>query len=306
MSTTSKGLGRGLNALFNTPADEEDGGQLSTPSLLAIKIEDLIPSPDQPREDFNSEALDDLANSIKSRGVLQPILVRPAEEEGKYYIVAGERRWRAATLAGLETIPALVKDYNSSDAIITTMVENLHRENLSPLEEAKGLAHIMDLLQINQTELAHALGVQRGTISNMLRILRLSPQAKDDLIHNRITQGHARCLVTLPPAESENLRQRIIENGMSVRATEMSLSLWNQTKQFPWDRTLAPRGPKPTAPIMKKLAETLSSSLKCPAKIRGTAQKGKINLSYESSDQLYELLEKLGLSEADFKLEEEE
>lgn len=306
MSNTTKGLGRGLNALFNTPDNGGDAEQSAPMILRSIKIEDVRPSPNQPRESFNPETLEDLANSIRNRGILQPILVRPAEEEGKYYIVAGERRWRAAKIAGLEDLPAIVKDYNANEAIITTMMENLHREDLNPLEEAQGLARIMELLSLNQTELANALGAQRGTISNLLRILRLSPQAKEDLLNNRITSGHARCLVTLPEAESEILRQRIIEVGMSVRATEMALSFWNQTKKFPWDKTYGPRGPRPIDPSMQKLAESLSSSLKCPAKIRGTAEKGKINLTYESSNQLFELLEKLGLSSENIKLDGEE
>lgn len=306
MSNTPKGLGRGLNALFNNSDAVENGEKPEAAKVLHyIKLEDLQPSPNQPRKTFNSDSLEDLANSIRIKGVLQPILVRPAEEEGKYYIIAGERRWRASKLAGMEEIPAIIKDYTSNEAIIATMMENMHRDNLNPLEEAKGLAHIMDVLAINQSELANALGAQRGTISNLLRILRLSPQAKDDLMNNRITHGHARCLVTLPESESENLRQRIIDVGMSVRATEMALSFWNQTKKFPWDKTSNAKPVRVATPNMKKLAEDISIFLNCDATIRGTAEKGKINLTYESNDQLCELLEKFGLSDKDVRLSEE-
>lgn len=307
MSAINKGLGRGLNALFNsnTLPDEKEKTTMASP-LNQVKIDDIIPNPKQPRQSFNEESLQELANSIRIKGILQPILVRPAQEEGKWEIIAGERRWRAAKMAGLEEVPVLVRDFDQNDALIATMMENMHRDNLNALEEAQGLAAIMEMLSLNQTELANALGAQRGSISNILRVLRLSPQAKDDLLHNRISQGHARCLVTLPEQESEILRQRIIDAGMSVRATEMALSFWNQTKQFPWQKPqTGERKGKLLDPDMKNIAQRLTKTLNCPAKINGTTEKGKIHLSYHTNGQLFELLEKLGLTMKDLETSEE-
>lgn len=303
MSNTSKGLGRGLNALFNTPLPEDNGQEvpaMSTP-FMQIKIDDIIAAPNQPRQNFNEEKLGDLASSIRIQGILQPILVRPAEEEGKWIIIAGERRWRAAKLAGLEEIPVIVRDFTPTDAIIATMMENLHREDLNPLELAQGLSAIMEMLSINQTQLAAALGAQRGTISNILRMLKLSPQAQEDLLNDRISMGHARCLVTLPAEESEILRQRIIDMGMSVRSCEMAISFWNQTKKFPWTKGEKIHPAVFIDPDMKRLARQLTQTLNMPAKIKGSSERGKIDLSYESPEQFYEILEKLGLSQEDFK-----
>lgn len=305
MSNTSKGLGRGINAFFNnqvTGEGEQDQGGNSP--LTQLKITDIEPNPKQPRLTFTKEPLEELANSIRMNGVLQPILVLPANEDGKYTIIAGERRWRAAQMAGLEEIPAIIRNFDKKEALLATIVENLQRENLNPLEQAQGLATIMELLSLNQTELANAIGAQRGTISNLLRVLRLTPQAKEDLLGNRITLGHARCLVSLPEEESENLRQRVIDMGMNVRATEMALSFWNQNKQFPWNKQAPERKRSPIDANMSRISKQLASNLNCSAKINGTSQKGKINLKYDSEEQLYELLTKLGLSREEIDKDE--
>lgn len=297
MSASDKSLGRGLNALFNNQATADEESRQEESPLLSVEIDQLVPNPNQPRQYFNDEKLAELANSIQIKGILQPILARPTDQEGKWEIVAGERRWRAAKMAGLKKIPILARDMNSNDALISAMMENLHREDLNPIEEARGLSAMKDILGLSQAELAATLGVQRGTISNMLRILNLSEKAQDDLIHGRITQGHARCLVVLPEEESEILRQRIIELGMSVRATEMALSFWQQSRQFPWNTVKKERKPRSRIdPDMRKIAMQISNRLNCRARIKGTSEEGKINLSYNTNAQLYEILEKLGLS----------
>lgn len=299
MSMNEKGLGRGLDALFQdsqtrveTPPDNHAG-------LLMVSPEALAPNPGQPREDFNEEKLQELAQSIKEKGILQPLLARKANQPGSYQIIAGERRWRAAQLAGLSEIPIIVKELNDTDALIAALLENIQREDLNPIELAKALVSLQNLLGVSQEGLAEKLGKQRGVISNQMRIIRLSPEAQEDLVKGRINVGHARAIVGLPPGEpAEKLRQRIVEKGLTVRQTEEAAAFWRDNDMFPWENPEeTEKGEREKRdPAIRTLAEQIGAALNCQTRISGNADHGRISLTYESNAQLYDLLEKLGLT----------
>lgn len=300
MSMNGKGLGRGLDALFQdgsarteTPTTDTNTG------FLLISPDALAPNPGQPREDFSEEKLQELAQSIREKGILQPLLVRPATQPGSYQIVAGERRWRAAKMAGLNEIPVIVQELNDTDAMITALIENIQREDLNPIELAKALVSLQSLLGVTQDGLAEKLGKQRGVISNQMRIIRLSPEGQDDLIHGRITVGHARAIVGLPPGEpAEKLRKRIVEKGLTVRQAEEAATYWRDHDIFPWENPDAEdeKTRERRDPAIRTLAEQIGAALNCQTKISGNTEHGRISLTYESNAQLYDLLEKLGLT----------
>lgn len=301
MSMNGKGLGRGLDALFqdnSTHADPQAPDNAT--GLMTVSPQSLSPNPGQPREDFNEEKLKELADSIKEKGILQPLLVRPTNQPGSYQIIAGERRWRAAQIAGLSEIPVLIRDFDDSEAMIAALIENIQREDLNPIEQAKALAALQKILGVSQDGLAEKLGKQRGTISNLMRIIRLSPEGQADLIHGRITIGHARAIVGLPAdGPAEGLRKQILDKGLSVRETEEAAAFWRDNNRFPWESDAEDHEGKPRLkkdPAIRTLAQQIGATLNCQTRISGTADRGKISLAYESNAQLYELLEKLGLS----------
>lgn len=299
MSMNGKGLGRGLDALFSSQAAASAGNSESaTNPFRYLAPEQLLPNPNQPRQTFPEDSLKDLAESIRARGILQPILVRPAQEPGKWQIIAGERRWRAARMAGLEMLPVIVRDFNDGDTMIAAVMENIHREDLNPIERAKGLKAIQTALNISQVDLAGYLGLQRGTVNNLLRMLSLPADTQAALAAGKIGLGHAKAIAGLPEQEGALLRDRIIELGMSARGAEMASAFWQQEKRFPWDKPAGgeKNARRPHDPDIQRLASQIGHALHCQARISGTSQRGKINLIYDSNEELFQLLEKLGLS----------
>jgi ParB family chromosome partitioning protein len=230
MAIASKGLGRGLNALFQNDVSLKDENKSQADNLANAKIipmSQLAPNPSQPRKDFDQEALYDLADSIRIQGLLQPILVRPLPGElpeqttARYEIVAGERRWRAAKLAGLTELPALIKELSEAQAVALALIENLQREDLNPMEEAAGLQRLKDEFGLSQDDLAKQLGKSRSAVANSLRLLTLSENAQKNLRDGKISPGHARALLAFEdPAERENMRKQILETKLSVREVE--------------------------------------------------------------------------------------
>ena len=232
---SSKGLGRGLDALLrrtdmgaarqeknDTP--ERETGTEHAPLLLPLSH--LHANPSQPRQTFDAESLAELAASIREQGIIQPLLVRPlAGRPGHYQIVAGERRWRAARQAGLGQVPVHVREMSDAEVMAAALIENLQREDLNPLEEARALQQLRETLKLTQEALAARLGKSRPAIANALRLLQLSPAAQDDLHHGRLSAGHARCLLALGNddhalAAAEVLRSHIISESLSVRQAE--------------------------------------------------------------------------------------
>lgn len=301
MSMNPRGLGRGLDALFQGAPTQGEAIVPGDGSFLLIEPENLSPNPGQPRENFTEESLRELADSIREKGILQPLLVRPSTQPGTFQIVAGERRWRAAKLAGLEQIPVVVRALDDNEAMIAALIENIQRENLNPVELAKGLVALKDALGISQEALAEKLGKQKSTISNQIRMLRLSPEAQKDLAEGRLTPSHARVLLGLPQGEAADaLHARIMATSMSVRQAEEEAAFWRDNGRFSWQKAKSSENademPKQKDPGVRQLAERIGQTLNCPAKISGTTEKGRISLGYESSEQLYQLLEKLGLT----------
>lgn len=320
MAMNNRGLGRGIQALFEGNGDEfADSGAVDSP-LRLVSVDAIDPNPAQPREVFADEALNNLAASIAAHGVLQPLLVRPYGPDGRYQLIAGERRLRAARQAGLAEVPVLSRNLDDQEALIVTLLENLQREDLNPIEEAKGLDALKNAMNVTVEELADALGQGRSTIAHSLRLLKLDPVIQDDLASGRLSPSHAKSLGSMPPgAALMALRQHIIETGMTTRATEDAVIFWNDHGHFSWEEQKdgetgtggeeqinggkqndtaeekPKREPKGQDPDMLKLASHIGAALNCRAKVSGTPMKGRISIIYESNSQLFDLLEKLGL-----------
>ncbi|MGE9984752.1 ParB/RepB/Spo0J family partition protein [Desulfovibrio sp. SGI.169] len=305
MNNANKGLGRGLDALFGgSEPQREINGDISLLPLTALR-----PNPDQPRRHFDPERLRELADSIKAQGIIQPLLVRPQSDGSTYQIVAGERRWRAARLAGLAQVPVFVRQLSDKEVMAAALIENLQREDLNPIEEALALQALRDTLELTQEELAARLGKSRPAIANALRLLQLSQAARDDLRAGNISPGHARCLLGVADAAAaESLRQRIISHALTVREAEEAASFWRESRLLPWQAKNAPadearaentpraRAGRKKSPRILSLQENLSQTLTCKALVSGNEQKGKITLSYASAEELRTLLTRLGVS----------
>lgn len=216
MATKRRGLGRGLDALLG--AGDEGAPVAGTEELRDLGIESVHPGRYQPRRDIDPEALQSLADSIKAQGVVQPIVVRP--DGDNFEIVAGERRWRAAQLAGLKSIPALVRDVPDRTAMAVALIENIQREDLNPMEEAEALRRLIDECKLTHQQCAEAVGRSRAAVSNLLRLLELKSDVQQLVRDRRIEMGHARALLGLPAAKQKQTADLIIARGLSVRQTE--------------------------------------------------------------------------------------
>ena len=299
MNTKNKkfGLGRGLEALLgdediNLNLDEEtadvssfvENGVFKNENSNEIKIEDIEPCCFQPRTEFNQEALETLAQSIKEKGVLQPLLLR--KKGKKYEIIAGERRWRAAKLAGLESVPAVIKDLTDSETLEIALIENLQRENLSAIEEAEGLSRLMNEYEYTQEVIAKVIGKSRSHIANTLRLLSLPDEIKQMIKENKLSAGHARTLVGKDNALE--LAEKIIKEGLSVREAE---ALAANSKELDV-RKIAPKTPKTIDEDIKKIMADLEARLKLKVKINaGKKGKGSITLHYNTPAELSSLLD---------------
>lgn len=223
MATQRRALGRGLSALLGSPETE-----LGT--LREIDIDRIVPNTHQPRKNFNNASLDELAASIRIHGVLQPIVVR-AMPDGSFQLIAGERRWRASQRAGLTRLPAVVRDSGDHDALEIALIENLQREDLNPIEEARAYERLMNEFNLTQEEVSRRVGKSRVTITNMLRLLKLPPEVQNWLQENRLTTGHAKALLSLHDLNAIlDSARRIIEGEYSVRQAEALVARYNNRK----------------------------------------------------------------------------
>lgn len=228
MATQKRGLGRGLDALFVDNASETENK-----NGIQLKISEISPNRNQPRSYFDEAALEELSQSIKEHGVLQPIMVRPLGEGG-YQIVAGERRWRASRLAGLTVIPAIVRDLSDEQVVEIALVENLQRENLNPIEEAEGYRDLMERCNLTQEKAAERVGRSRSAVANSLRLLTLPESVVGLLKNGSITTGHAKAVLSLPDKESrEAAAKQIAEANLSVREAEKLCSTKPKKKEPP-------------------------------------------------------------------------
>jgi len=280
---SKKALGKGIGALFTEITEPE-----VIDSLTKVSVELLKPNPYQPRKEFNDEALQELAASIKQNGIIQPILAEP-EDDGTFIIIAGERRVRAAKLAGLTEVPVLLNKYTVEEKLEIALIENIQREDLSALEEAYGYKNIADILNINQEEVAQKVGKKRSTIANALRLLKLPDNVKESLNTGRITAGHARAILSIVnPNDQELLYKKIIENNYSVREAEKQASLLNKgIKGKEKSKSAAVKINNDIEGIKQKFIDILGTKVE----IIGDLKKGKIEIAYFSMSDLERIME---------------
>lgn len=281
MTTKKRGLGRGLNALLGASqvaAASEDRGE----ELRNLPLDLIQRGKYQPRVDMHPESLEDLASSIRAQGVVQPIVVRPLVEPGRYEIIAGERRWRAAQLAGLQEIPAVVRDVPDQAAIAMALIENIQRENLNPIEEAGALQRLIDEFALTHQQAAEAVGRSRAAVSNLLRLLELPDEVKRLLERGDLEMGHARAILGLPGAMRGEAARQVAAKGLSVRETEQRVR-----------RLLAgvpsgkPVGNKAVDPDIRKLQEGLAEKIGAKVDVQhGARGTGKLVIHYNSLDEL--------------------
>jgi len=269
-------LGRGLDALMGRSLEAAPPA-----SPLTLSLEQLIPSPLQPRVNFEPEALADLASSIREKGVLQPLLVRKVGE--KYEIVAGERRWRASCLAGLSEVPVIVRELSDLETLEIAIIENLQREDLGPVEEARAYARLLEHGK-SQEEVAGAVGKARSTVANALRLLALPDDALRALENGDITPGHARAILAQPEEDRVWALTQMLNGGLNVRQAEALRREKASSAQA------NPVLNRPFAPLELDLGRALGTKVR----IAGSDKKGRLELSYGSSEELQGLLDKLG------------
>jgi ParB family chromosome partitioning protein len=286
-NSKQRGLGRGLSALMADVAEDSDTSEeVAKPSDRTVPIELISPNPDQPRRSFDPERLDDLAASIKEKGIIQPLIVRPnPNNDGAFEIVAGERRWRAAQKAKLHEIPVLVRDFDDTEVLEVAIIENIQRADLNPVEEAAGYQQLMDKFGHTQEKLAEALGKSRSHIANSMRLLGLPNEVQTYLGDGKLSAGHARALITSD--DSAKLAREVIKKGLSVRETE-KLAKKPMGNIFSDDgKTKKPSAPAKDADT-KALEADLSANLgmKVSLNHKPGGETGQVTISYETLDQL--------------------
>ena len=281
-----KRLGRGLDALLgasqpnNTNNDPTKKTTEQTPSNLPV--EKMQPGEYQPRTNMDAESLQELAASIQSQGIIQPILVRPIGEE-KYEIIAGERRWRAAQIAQLDEVPVLVRDIPDEATLAVALIENIQRENLNPVEEAVGLKRLMDEFELTHEEMAKSIGRSRTSVTNLLRLLGLSHGARQLLEHGRIEMGHARALLGLPVEQQDFAASEVYSKKLSVRQTEALVRGYVSPSKKAVKKT--------KSTDILKLEEDLAETLGTKVSVEDKNGKGKLVIEYKSLDILDGILD---------------
>jgi ParB family transcriptional regulator, chromosome partitioning protein len=283
-----KGLGRGLDALLGM-GDEtntvEERVVIQRDTLNELPVEFMSRGKYQPRRDMHPEALEDLANSIRAQGVMQPIVVRPIGIDS-YEIIAGERRWRAAQLAGLETIPALIRDVPDESAVAMALIENIQREDLNAIEEAQALVRLQQEFGLTQQQVADAVGKPRSTVTNLMRLMTLEQEVQKLLEHGDLEMGHARALLGLEGHRQIEAARTTVVKGMTVRQTEALVRRLQQQQEKPEQAT-----ERRVDPDTKRLQDDLSDQVGVPVLIQHNAKgKGKLVLKYNSLDELEGIL----------------
>ena len=300
MSRRRSGLGKGLDALLPAslglvPADDAEAEQAApaAPELVRIPLERLRRSPFQPRRTIREEGIEELAQSIRAQGLIEPIVVR-ARTAGDFEIIAGERRWRAAQRAGLDTVPAVVRDADDREAMAIALIENIQREDLNPLEEARALRRLIDEFDFTHEALGTAIGRSRTAVTNLLRLLQLAPGVREMVDARELEMGHARALLPLPEGDQHPLARRVADAGLSVRQTEALVRQFLDGREQ--QRGAAPKN-APDADV-QRLERHLSERLGAPATIAGgRGGAGRIVIRYGSLEELDGLLQRLGVRE---------
>jgi len=276
--TARQALGKGLGALIPEKGPPEAEGRKA---LRTCGIEEIHPNPFQPRKTFLDEPLQELVDSIREKGILQPLLVR--RKGDGYELIAGERRWRAAQKAGVKEVPILVRDVSDSEMLEDSLIENIQRENLNPIEEAEAYKRLMEQFHLTQEEVSQKVGKDRTTVANTVRLLKLPPEIKLSLAEGKITMGHARAFLSLDgPDKQKLLLKRLLTGGLSVRQTE-SLVRRLRTRGSP--------APRKTDAEWSVLIDELQRSLGTKIRIVGKRKRGKIEIDFYSSEELDRIVE---------------
>ncbi len=279
------GLGRGLNALVSE-AEYETGGSAASASNAAsetkLPIEDIVPNPNQPRIHFNETELRELSESIQEHGVLQPLLVR--KHGNGYEIIAGERRYQASKLAGLEELPVIIKDVNDEEMLALALIENLQRSDLNPVEEAKGYRQLIDASGMTQEALSKAVSKSRSAITNSLRLLDLPEIVQQMIFEGKLTAGHARAILAVPYEDARiRLAEKVVAEGLSVRATENLAPLFSAGE--------TPKTPRPAMPqSFKKAARVLRTVFNTNVRVKSSRGKNKIEIEFKDEEELSRIL----------------
>jgi ParB family chromosome partitioning protein len=288
MAVQKRGLGRGLDALLGEVAAPDSGGDTENHpknQTQNLPVEALQRGKYQPRKDINPEKLQELAHSIKAQGIIQPLVVRKIAAD-KYEIVAGERRWRAAQLAGLHEVPVLIRDIGDRAAMAIALIENIQREDLNPLEEAEALKKLLEEFAMTHQQIADAVGKSRTTVTNLLRLIELNPEVKKLLIDRQLEMGHARALLSLDGHQQIAIAQKIAKDGLSVRAAEQLVKNARAEPQTPTAKPLD----NDTLRLQNELTAKLGAKVVIDHKENGA---GKVVISYTSLDELDGIIEQL-------------
>lgn len=297
MAIGSRGLGRGLDALLGSVRVES----VNAAEVKHLAIDSITPNPHQPRKEFDPDALEDLCNSIKAQGVLQPVLVRPLPNGAGYELVAGERRMRASKMAGLKEIPALVRTLSDMETLAIALIENLQRADLNAIEEARGFQQLLKDFGLSQEELARQVGKSRSALANSLRLLNLPEDIQLDIQTGVLTAGHGRAIMSVDTDMGHSLYERVKGYNLSVRQAEAEASFAKENGRLADPEELygsekprgkAPRGarqPRTVDEGVEQLRQRLSEALGCPVKLSGGLDRGVLSLHFQNAQQLREI-----------------
>lgn len=291
MASIKGGLGKGLDALFPSNVNLDILSQEQSDAVIELKINEVEPNVNQPRKKFDDDKLEELSESIKEHGVIQPIIV--TKKDNYYQIIAGERRWRASKKAGLKTIPAIVRTYDDKKTREVSLIENIQRQNLNPLETAKAIRELMDEHHMTQADISKTLGKSRSSIANTLRILNLDERVQEMIEMGQLTEGHARSIASLDThAKQYKLALDIVNMELSVRDVEKRVQVSKPGAKPTKKTTKKSKFEVFTKDIENKLKEALGTKVTLNAQ---TKSKGKIVIDYYSQDELERILEVLGV-----------
>ncbi len=308
--STSPRMGRGLDALWGNA----DAGEVKK-NTSSMALHNLIPNPNQPRRQFDEQSLTELADSIKQQGIIQPILVRPIAQSKNFEIIAGERRWRAAQKAGLKEVPVFIKDMSDEEVMAAALIENIQRENLTPMEEALALQSLREECGITQEELATRLGKSRSALANTLRLLQLPKSMQEALNQGSMQAGHARTLLSLQQDSDaqEKLFAAILEQKLSVRDAEAAVNYVKEHACFPWEKAHShedsqneqeveiskpatkSKSSRTKSIYLKNLQDKVKEKMLVKTAISGDEQRGRITLTYTNAEELMFILEHMGV-----------
>ncbi len=286
MSSTKRGLGRGLDALLGDVSVKEDKDKQH---LQTLPIEYLQRGKYQPRQDINPDKLQELADSIKAQGIIQPIVVRKVSFE-KYEIIAGERRWRAAQVVGLIQVPVVIKDIDDRSAMAMALIENIQREDLNSLEEAEALKRLIDEFEMTHQHIAEAIGKSRTTVTNLLRLIDLHPEVKKLLANNQLEMGHARALLGVEGIKQVTLANKVVKEGLTVRATERLVKESQEEPKVTSVKTID----NDTLRLQNSLTAKIGAKVTIDHKENGS---GKVVINYSSLDELDGIIEQFNISD---------